>query len=109
MLQTTQADEDKTLYRLNEKEAGRETAPRIKIMNIKDNRTKKKAIRFSDLLVGDAYIPTCSSDVDYLCIKIDSTHCLYTSITDDVYGWDTDSENSSTEVIPVKVTLVIEN
>lgn len=52
-------------------------------MNIKDNRRNKKATRFSDLLIGDAYIQTCSNDADYLCIKIDSEHCLYGSIIDD--------------------------
>lgn len=72
------------------------------VLNVNDKRTaSKKRITFIDLSVGEIY-----EDKDnFLCIKIDNTHCLYMN-EDDV--WDTAICNVAEVVFPLRATLTIE-
>ena len=72
------------------------------VLNVNDKRTaSKKRITFIDLSIGEVY-----EDKDnFLCIKIDNTHCLYLNDED---VWDIAVCNVAEAVFPLRATLTIE-
>lgn len=72
------------------------------VLNVNDKRTAgKKRITFADLSVGEVF----EDGDNFLCIKIDDTHCLYIN---DMDLWDTVRCDVDETVFPLKATLTIE-
>ena len=71
-------------------------------LKVDDKRTaSKKRITFADLPIGEVY----EDGDNFLCIKIDNSHCLYMRDDD---TWDTAHCEEDEVAFPLRATLTIE-
>ena len=75
-------------------------------MKLIDKRTSGKKVRFEDLPIGDAYLDPDEN----ICIKTSDTYesdnCMFYVTCNDT--WEAETENSYTEVQPIKITYTVE-
>lgn len=72
------------------------------VLNVNDKRTaSKKRITFADLSVGEVF----EDEDNFLCIKIDGSHCIYLN---DMDLWDAVLCDTDEAVFPLRATLTIE-